>query len=97
MPLNLEEIRLMPSAHPSLTWKMSPDPNSECFLITIKLQTPQKWKQDTEPRHNNAEKLLSAMLTVAFPNERTLTLPITARIVRTLDGSTGNPLLRRSG
>ena len=82
MPLNLEEIRLMPSAYPSLTWKMSPDPKSECSLITIKLQTPKKWKQDTETRHNNTEKLITAMLTVAFPNERTLTLPITARIVR---------------
>ena len=81
MPLNLEEVRLMPSTHPNLSWKMSPDPDSECFLITIKLQAPKKWKQDTETRHNNAEKLLSAMLTVAFPNERTLTLPITARIV----------------
>ena len=82
-PLNLEEVRLMPSAHPSLTWQMSPDPNSACFLITIKLQAPKKWKQgDTESHPDNAEKLLSAMLTVAFPNERTLTLPIVARIVR---------------
>lgn len=83
MPLNLEEVRLMPSAHPSLTWQMSPDPNSGCFLITIKLQTPKKLSQEnTEFRAYNVEKLLSAMLTVAFPNERTLTLPITARIVR---------------
>lgn len=75
-PLNLKEVRLMPSAHPSLTWKMVPDPNSECYLITIQLRAPKKLEPD------NAEKLLSAMLTVAFPNERTLTLPITARIVR---------------
>ncbi len=75
-PLNLQEVRLMPSAHPSLTWKMSPDPNSECYLITIQLRAPKKLEPDT------AEKLLSAMLTVAFPNERTLSLPIAARIVR---------------
>ncbi len=82
-PLNLEEVRLMPSAHPSLTWKMSPDPNSECFLITIQLQAPKKRQQEnTETQHYNAEKLFSSILTVAFPNERTLTLPITARIVR---------------
>ena len=31
-----------------------------------------------------SQKLLSAMLTVGFPNERTLTLQITARIVRPL-------------
>ncbi len=74
-PLNLEEVRLMPSAHPILTWKMAPDPNSECYLITIQLQAPKKLEPD------NAEKLLSSMLTVAFPNERTLTLPIAARIV----------------
>lgn len=75
-PLNLEEVRLMPSAHPSLTWKMSPDPNSECYLITIQLRAPKKLEPDT------AEKLFSSILTVAFPNERTLSLPITARIVR---------------
>lgn len=83
MPLNLEEIRLIPSAHPSLTWNMSPDPNSECFLITIKLSVPKKWKQgETATQPYNAEKLLSSVLSVAFPNARTLTLPITARIVR---------------
>ena len=75
-PLNLEEVRLMPSAHPNLTWKMSPDPNSECYLITIQLRAPKKLEPDT------AEELLSAMLTVSFPNERTLSLPIIARIVR---------------
>ncbi len=82
-PLNLEEVRLMPSAHPSLTWKMSPDPDSACFFITIQLKASNKWKQEnTEQRVYNAEKLFSSSLTVAFPNERTLTLPITARIVR---------------
>ena len=82
MPLNLEEVRLIPSAHPSLTWNMSSDPNSECFLITIKLSVPKKWKHgETATQPYNAEKLLSSVLTVAFPNERTLTLPIAARIV----------------
>ena len=83
MPLNLEEIRLIPSAHPSLTWNMAPDPNSECSLITIQLQVPKKWKQeDTETHSDNSKKLLSSILTVVFPNARTLTLPITARMVR---------------
>ena len=82
-PLNLAEIRLMLPAHPSLTWKMSLDPNAACFRITIQLQASKEWKQgDTENQPYNAEKLLSAILTVAFPNERTLTLPIIARIVR---------------
>ncbi len=75
-PLNLQEVRLMPSAHPSLTWKMSPDLNSECYLITIQLRAPKKLEPDT------AEKLFTSILTVAFPNERTLSLPIAARIVR---------------
>ncbi len=83
MPLNLEEIQLMPAAHPNLSWKMYPDPNSECFLITIQLRSPKRWKQgDTAIQSDTAGKLLSSVLTVAFPNARTLTLPITARIVR---------------
>ncbi len=83
MPLNLEEVRLMPSAHPSLSWTMSPDPNSKCFLITIQLRSPKRWKQgDTATQSDNVGKLLSSILTVVFPNERTLVLPITARMVR---------------
>ena len=46
MPLNLEEVRLMPSTHPNLSWKMSPDPNSECFLITIKLNVPKNGNKE---------------------------------------------------
>lgn len=81
-PLNLEKIRLMPTKHPDLTWKMSPDPNSECYIITIQLRAPKLWKQEnTENRFYNTDKVISAMLTVAFPNDRTLTLPIAARIV----------------
>lgn len=83
MPLNLEEVRLMPPAHPSLTWKMYPLLNSACFLITIQLKASKYLEQvGTETHTYNAEKLLSSILTVAFPNERTLTLPITARLVR---------------
>ena len=83
VPLNLEDVQLMPPAHASLAWTMSPDPKSECFLITIQLQAPKRWEQgDTETRAGNTVKLLSSILTVAFPNERTLTLPITARLVR---------------
>ena len=62
---------------------MDPDPNSECFLITIELKAFNNWKQeDSEKRTENAGKLFASILTVAFPNERTLSLPITARIVR---------------
>ncbi len=82
-PLDLEAIRLLPSSHTSLSWEMSPDPNSECFIITIQLQSPEKWKQEnTETLSDNSPDLFSSILTVAFPNERTLSLPITASIVR---------------
>ena len=82
-PLNLAEVRLMPSTHPGLMWKMSPEPDSTCFHITIQLQAPKKREQvGTESHPGTAENLFSAILTVAFPNERTLTLPIAAKIVR---------------
>ena len=82
-PLNLEEIRLIPSGHPNITWTMVPEPNTGCFFITIKLQAPKKWEQkDTENRSYEVEKQLTVMLTIAFPNERTLSVPISARIVR---------------
>lgn len=84
-PLNLEEIKIIPSTHPSLTWEMWPDKNSECFIIKIQLHAPNKWKHGTtDTRTYSAKKLLSSILTIAFPNERTLTLPITARIVRNI-------------
>ena len=83
MPLNLEEVQLMPPAHPSLTWKMYPLLNSACFLITIQLKASKNWEHGcTEVYPHKAEKLLSSILTVTFPNEQTLMLPITARLVR---------------
>ncbi len=64
-PLKTSDIRLLPSNHPRLTWEMAPDPS----LITIQLG-PLKDRER-----------FSSLLTVAFPNERTLTLPVTANIV----------------
>ena len=64
-PLNTSDIRLLPSNHPRLTWEMTPNPNTDTsFLITIQL-APLKDKGT-----------FSSLLTVAFPNERTLTLPV---------------------
>ena len=63
-PLNTSDIRLLPSNHPRLTWEMTPDPDTDNFLITVQLG-PLK---DTEH--------FSSLLTVAFPNERTLTLSV---------------------
>ena len=68
-PLNTAHIRLLPSNHPRLTWEMTPDPDTDNFFITIQLG----------PRKDRG--YFSSLLTVAFPNERTLTLPITAEVM----------------
>ncbi len=81
-PLNQEKIRLLPSESPMLTWKMAPDPSSECFIITIQLRISKKdGVVNPTTHHYNVGKPFTALLTVAFPNKRTLTLPIVARIV----------------
>lgn len=81
-PLNQQEIRLLPSETPMLTWKIAPDPSSECFIITIQLQVSKKDSVVNRTTHYyNVGNPFSAILTVDFPNERTLTLPIIARIV----------------
>ena len=64
-PLNTSAIRLLSSSHPKLTWERTPD----LSVITIQLG----------PLKNRGH--FSSLLTVAFPNERTLTLPVTANIV----------------
>ena len=68
-PLNTSEIRLLPSAHQEVTWKMFPSERMDTFLITIQLA----------PLRGRGR--FSSLLTVAFPNERTLTLPVTAQVV----------------
>ena len=85
-PLNQEEIRLLPSEYPMLSWDIALDPNSECFIITIQLRVSKKDSVVNPANHHynddyNDDKPFSVLLTVAFPNERTLTLPIVARIV----------------
>ena len=68
-PLNTSGIRLLPSSHPGLTWEMTPDPNTDNSFITIQLGP----RKDRGP--------FSSLLTLAFPNERTLTLPVTAEVI----------------
>ena len=67
-PLNTTQIRLLPSNHPKLTWKLTPDPNTDNFFITIQLA----------PLKDSGH--FASLLTVAFPNQRTLTLPVYAFI-----------------
>lgn len=69
-PLDASGIRLLPSNHPALTWEMTSDAQTDTSrLITVQLRSPKERGR------------IAALLTVAFPNERTLTLPVTAEIV----------------
>lgn len=69
-PLNISETRLLPSSHPKLTWQMTPDPDADnARLITVQLG----------PLRDRGR--FASLLTLVFPNGRTLTLPITAEVV----------------
>ena len=69
-PLNTSNIRLLPTNHPKLTWEMTPDPGADnSFLITIQLG----------PLKDRGR--FASLLTLTFPNGRTLTLPVTADVV----------------
>ena len=75
-PLDASGIRLLPSNQPALTWEMTPDADtSTSRLITVQLRSPK------DSGH------FASLLTVAFPNERTLTLPVTAEIVAPANGT----------
>ncbi len=64
-PLDASGIRLLPSNQSVLTWQMTPDPDTDTSrLITIQLRSPK------------ARGRFASLLTLAFPNERTLTLPV---------------------
>ena len=81
-PMNRERIRLLPTENPLLTWEVEPDSSSECFIIRIQLRIPKREDIfDSMSTYSNATVPFSSLLTVAFPNERTLTLPIIWRIV----------------
>lgn len=72
-PLNHQDIRLLPSEHPMLTWNISSDEDTDYYILSIQMRaTKNDWKQN---------ELISALLTVAFSNDRTLTLPIVGKFV----------------
>ena len=73
VPMDTDKIRLMPTHHPALTWKRAPTSEGNS-LITIQLGPLKELG------------IFSALLTVAFPNERTLTLPVTTRVVAPVTG-----------
>lgn len=70
-PLNISDIRLLPSGHESLTWEITRNPGTDTSLITVQLGS----LKDTST--------FASLLTVHFPNQRTLTLPVTAEVVPT--------------
>lgn len=70
-PLNTSGIHLLPSGHEVLAWEMTPNPGTDTSLITIRLG----------PLKDSGT--FSSLLTVYFPNQRTLTLPVIAKVVRT--------------
>ena len=67
-PLNTSDIHLLPSGHEALTWQITPNLGTDTALITIQLG-PLK---DRGP--------FASLLTAHFPNQRTLTLPVTAKV-----------------
>jgi len=70
-PLDTSDIRLLPSGHESLTWEIMSNPGTDTSRITVRLG----------PLKNSGT--FSSLLTVHFPNQRTLTFPVTAEVVPT--------------
>lgn len=68
-PLDISDIRLLPSGHEALTWEITPNPATDTALISIQLG-PLKGRGT-----------FASLLTVHFPNQRTLTLPVTAKVL----------------
>lgn len=70
-PLNTSDIRLLPSGRESLTWEIMSNPGTDTSRITVRLG----------PLKDSGT--FSSLLTVHFPSQRTLTLPVTAEVLPT--------------
>lgn len=68
-PLDTSDIRLLPSGHEALIGEITPNLGTGTSLVTVQLG-PLK-----------ARGVFSSLLTVHFPNQRTLTFPVTAKVV----------------
>ena len=68
-PLNTSDIRLLPSGHQALTWEITPNLQTDTARITVHLG----------PLKDRGT--FASLLTVHFPNQRTLTLPVTAKVL----------------
>ena len=71
VPLNTSDIHLLPSGHEALTWRITPDLETDTALITVQLG----------PLKDRGT--FASLITVHFPNQRTLTLPVTANVAPT--------------
>ena len=67
-PLSRSGIRLLPSGHEALTWELTPNPGTDTTHITVQLG----------PLKDSGT--FASLLTLHFPNQRTLTLPVTAKV-----------------
>ena len=67
-PLNTSDIRLLPSGRESLTWEITPNLETDTSRITVQLG----------PLKDSGT--FASLLTLHFPNQRTLTLPVTAKV-----------------
>ena len=72
-PLNTSEVHLLPSGHESLVWEITPNPGTDTALISVQLG----------PLKDSGT--FGSLLTVHFPNQRTLTLPVTAKVMAQMD------------
>ena len=70
-PLNTSDIHLLPSGHEALTAEITPNLETDTALITVQLSSL---------KDGGA---FASLLTLHFPNQRTLILPVTANVVRT--------------
>ncbi len=81
-PMDQSEIRLIPSENAMLSWVMEPDVIPNCYILKINLNIPFKESEDeVESIQLSHTTPFSALLTVAFPNGQTLTLPVIARVI----------------
>ena len=68
-PLDTSDIRLLPSGHEALIGEITPNPATDTALITVQLG----------PLKDSGT--FSSLFTVHFPNQRTLTLLVTTKVL----------------
>ncbi len=68
-PFDTSGIRLLPSGHEALTWEITPYLDTDTARITVHLG------------FLKYRGTFASLLTVYFPNQRTLTLPVTAEVL----------------